>query len=1525
MHSAPRTWLALPRRLSVALRLGAVVCACAGWVGSAIAQTNLYWLTAGSGTWSTTSSWTSSNVPSTSSEVAIFNNAAGGTISIPNTNYNVGGIRFDSSAGTYTISRTSGTTRTLTMYSYGIVNNDDSDQTITGSSLRITLGSASTFSVNGAGDLTISTTGGTIATTATNTLTLNGNGAGLGTISSQIAGTGGTVTKSGTGTWLLSGNNSYTGGTTIAGGNLRVGSANALGTTGTVRFTGGTLQYGSGITTDYSSRIGNSTGAISIDTNGNNVTYANALANTNTGGLTKSGSGTLTLNAANNYTGTTTLNAGTLAIGNNSALSSGGLTINGGTLSASGGARSLSNAVTASGDFTIGGANDLTLSGTFNLGGGTRTITVDNTGTTTLSGVISQPWYSSLVKSGDGRLVISGSNTFTGFVQVDNGTLAITNNNSLGASGTWNNVVADGATLEFSNGITVTEGGFTVAGAGHSGAGALHNLSGDNTLNGQIAASGATTINSTAGTLTLGSYTNLNGYALTVGGAGNVTFNAQVHGDGSTVTKQGDGTLTFAGSNSYTGATNIDNGTLVAAHANALGTNAAGTTVASGATLGLQGGVSILYENISIAGTGEGGTGAIRNLSGSNTINQTVTLSNNATLASDAGTLTLNNGLTGTNRNTTFAGAGDISVTGSLATGSGTLTKDGAGTLTLNSASTFTGNTTVNAGTLNLRNNTALGAGTGTVTVGNGATLQLQNNITVSNRLLSLGGTLESVSGNNMWSGNVTLTGNASILSSTAGQLLTIGPGDFSGIVTMGSNTLTVGGDGNILINSIVGAAGNTGGFIKTGSGTVTFYGDENRYTGTTDVRDGTLVLDTLNFPMIDKTILGDLLIGDGTGAAESAKVVYGTGLADNKIANTSAITIKSDGLLDLNSRDDTVGAITLEGGRIKTGTGVLELNGNITTLASSQEATISGVVTLADAARVINVADGAATSDLTISAQLNFGGIVKQGDGRLTITSNNTVGYGGLTQIDDGIVTIKHERALGQVGAGDPTSGTVVASGAALELAPDTGSGDAAINSLDIGLEYLKISGTGYNGAETGALRSISGNNSWAGTIWLNDDARINTDAGLFTINGGITASSKNLTVGGAGDTTINGVIGTSAGTFTKDGTGTVILTGDNNYSGVSTVEAGVLNIRHNNALGSTLAGTTVDTGAQLQMQNNITVGNETLSLSGTGIGDTGALRNISGNNTWNGAITVASSSARINSDSGTLTLGNTVALGTNTLTVGGAANTTITGQLTGASTSTLAKDGAGTLTLSNSTNTFSGNVNVNAGTLAFGANNSLNNSAIDLNVASGATVDLVSYAQSVGTIAGAGMIDFNTGGELSLAATSTWSGQFTGSGTIIVGVGVTLTLASNIYAPNVNIILAGGTLNMGDGEHVFGTLTVTGDSTLDFSGSSTFEIENLFFDSLDHTLNVVNWTDTVDYFLSRDTPGVRHEPPLNQVVFTGWTGDNTTYNVDTDKQITPVPEPSTYGAMLMGAGLAFFGYRRWRRNRRAPVAAQS
>src|SRR5437868_6434767 len=118
------------------------------------------------------------------------------------------------------------------------------------------------------------------------------------------------LTKTTSGTLTLSGTNTYTGGTNINGGTLALGSSAALGTTGTISFAGGTLQYSASNTTDYSNRFSNAAAqTYSIDTNGQNVTFASGL--TSSGGtFTKLGTGTLTFTAANTYTGTTTISAG---------------------------------------------------------------------------------------------------------------------------------------------------------------------------------------------------------------------------------------------------------------------------------------------------------------------------------------------------------------------------------------------------------------------------------------------------------------------------------------------------------------------------------------------------------------------------------------------------------------------------------------------------------------------------------------------------------------------------------------------------------------------------------------------------------------------------------------------------------------------------------------------------------------------------------------------------------------------------------------------------------------------------------------------------------------------------------------------------------------------------------------------------------------------------------------------------------------------------------------------------------------
>jgi len=249
-------------------------------------------------------------------------------------------------------------------------------------------------------------------------------------------------------------------------------------------------------------------------------------------------------------------------------------------------------------------------------------------------------------------------------------------------------------------------------------------------------------------------------------------------------------------------------------------------------------------------------------------------------------------------------------------------------------------------------------------------------------------------------------------------------------------------------------------------------------------------------------------------------------------------------------------------------------------------------------------------------------GGITKLGAGTLTLSGANT--FTGATTVSAGVLNIQNADALGTTAAG-----TSVTAGAALQIQ----------GGITTAAEALTLRGTGVSA--TGALRNISGDNTYAGLVTLGAATRINSDAGTLTLSntGTITGATFGLTVGGAGNTVISSAIGTGTGTLTKDGTGTLTLTRANTYTGTTTVSAGVLNIQNATALGTTAGGITVASGAALELQGGITVGSEVLTLGGTGVSSAGALRNISGNNTYGGPLTL-SAATRINSDAGTLTL---------------------------------------------------------------------------------------------------------------------------------------------------------------------------------------------------------------------------------------------------------------------------------------------
>jgi autotransporter-associated beta strand protein len=195
---------------------------------------------------------------------------------------------------------------------------------------------------------------------------------------------------------------------------------------------------------------------------------------------------------------------------------------------------------------------------------------------------------------------------------------------------------------------------------------------------------------------------------------------------GGNLIKNGLATLTLTGANTYTGATTVSAGVLNIQNGTALGANNNGTTVTDLAALQLLNDITVAGETLTLNGMGVSTDGALRNISGNNVWQGTVTLATNSKLQSDAGSLTFNtaaNSITAANKNLTLGGAGNGTIAGTITTGTGTLTKDGLGTWTLSGANTYSGGTSVTDGTLLVSNTSGSGTGTGAVDVGAGAIL----------------------------------------------------------------------------------------------------------------------------------------------------------------------------------------------------------------------------------------------------------------------------------------------------------------------------------------------------------------------------------------------------------------------------------------------------------------------------------------------------------------------------------------------------------------------------------------------------------------------------------------------------------------------------------------------------------------------------------------------------------------------------------------------------------------------------------
>jgi fibronectin-binding autotransporter adhesin len=394
-----------------------------------------------------------------------------------------------------------------------------------------------------------------------------------------------------------------------------------------------------------------------------------------------------------------------------------------------------------------------------------------------------------------------------------------------------------------------------------------------------------------------------------------------------------------------------------------------------------------------------------------------------------------------------------------------------------------------------------------------------------------------------------------------------------------------------------------------------------------------------------------------------------------------------------------------------------------------------------------------------TVTAQLvNFG------------SGANSVNLGG------GTFTLNQLQFFG-AGAGtwDVVNGTIVFDGTNPTFVNQGGS--SGIVGL---LPNLQLNAnTTFNIVNVSAVTEVSGVISGVGQLIKTGSGTLML-TGTATYSGGTLISAGTLQIGNGvtngsitGDVTDNGTLAfdqvssvtfagaiSGTGTVEQIGSGTLRLTGNNTYSGATTVSSGTLQAGSATAISANSAFNVM--------------GLSVLDLNGFDV-SIGSLAGVAGA---------------------------TVSLGAHTLTAGGNnASTTYAGLITG--TGGLTKVGSGTLTLSG-TSTYTGPTNINAGVLVGAALNSLSSLSAFV-IANAASLDISSADQTIGSLAGAGGATVNLGTHILTTGgnntSTTYAGLITGSGGLTkVGLG-TLTLSgTSIYSGATNInagVLAGGAPN--------------------------------------------------------------------------------------------------------------------------------
>lgn len=1277
-----------------------------------------------------------------------------------------------------------------------------------------------TVNNNGTAAVTLLALGSTVASGA-NLLTFNGSG--NSTVTGVITGSGG-LTASGAGVVTLTANNGATlsGPITIGagGGTVLIGSGGAFGS-GATTINGGTLSAsGSGaltvannltvggnfilgqaaggtgaLTLSGTVDLGGATRTITVNNAGPDI-ISGVISNT-AGGLTKAGTGTLTLTGANTFTGGLTVSRGTLIadtltnatiLDSSLSLSMGGATfrlsglaltarsqiLNGLTLTAGANVVDANNVATATSTL-------LDLTGT----GGTAVITrsagssVDFKATTggplnattamiksaqanDATGILGA-WAT--VDSGANLAMNNGSNfilAYTGYTNIDargpTSTIAdaTASNVRINTAGTAGAIALGAATTNIN---TLMQNTATAAIVDTAGKILRLGTTGSIMLTPTAAAAGTLTIGSAVndGTLTAGGNADdvageliFNNNATTAA----LTVNAVVANNGAGVvslTKSGVAPLILAGTNTYSGPTNINAGTLTVGGAGTLGSGsyAGALTIASGATFTYSSSAAQTLSGV-ISGDGvfsKAGTGVLT-LSGANTFTSNLTVTGGALVADTATNATvLNSSSALVLGDATFQLKGLAATVRSQILNGLTLNANTTNVVDVNNLGT---STTLDlrgtSGLLGITRNTGstvdFRATTGTL----GTTAIVKTAQPNVNGILGVWATVNGgadLAANDgtgtiiAYTGYTDVTrlssGSKTIVSATANNVRIIeGTGTAAEITPAASGTTDI----NTLIQSISG-----------GTSAITFN------PGTTDI--------------LRLGVAGGIMMVPNAGA-----LTIGTIVADGFLTAGGAPATAGDIFLNNNSS----AAMTINSVIANNGAGVITLTkGGTGSAVLTATNTYTGATTISDGS--LQLGDGGTSGSLSISSAL-------VNNGALIFNRSNAVNQGA-----DFISVISGIGALTQKGAGTLTlSGT------------NTFMGDVTLSggTLVVGMTTALTGNLGsvVNPLLTSKTIFITNNAIFRNTTtWNNDTGTAAKQQFVFNIGTGggtiETAAGTTLTFddGSIAGNAFNAAQLQGSGNLTKIGDGTLSLgNGSSNFgtfTGQIFVNNGTLTTGavSSNPFGDTANGTTVASGAVLDVKG-VSIGAEPLTISGTGISGGGVLISSAGTGgTATGPITLAADSS-----------------------VGGATALTLSGNITGAFAIT--KVGAGNLTLSGTTNTFSGGVNLNVGTLTLGSTTALGATAGTFTIEGGTSLD-----SSVANLVNANANPVTMNGDFTFIGTQSLN---LGLGAVSLG----STAGTRTVTTTANILTLGGVFSDGTAT----ALTKAGAGTLALGGANAY-----------------------------------------------------------------------------------------------------